>query len=258
MVTPYSVFMAKGFSIAEFTSDVLKRSGGISASNLYSFSIASPTNQDGYNLNKHFARNLDVSTGLEKDKLVNRQLNMLCNEIQIPGVTMSAADYKMGKKGIIQKLASAKVYNELDVSFYCDADSLPFKFFRCWQDYIIAPIEAPAEFYSAKHTMYDGYHHEVYAQRYYDQYTCDIIINKLEKYGVPEVPKGKEKIDHNLGFRVKLAKAYPYTVSSIPYSAGPANLVKVTVGFYYEYSHFVAELQPKKTYNDVQNDIRNS
>ena len=235
----------KGFSIAEFTSDVLKRSGGISASNLYSFSITSPTKQEGYSLNKHFARNLDVSTGLEKDNLVNRQLNMLCNEIQIPGVTMSAADYKMGKKGIIQKMASAKVYNELDVSFYCDADSLPFKFFRCWQDYIIAPIEQPKEFYTKKHTM-SQHVHKVYAQRYYDQYTCDITIVKLEKYGVPEVEKGETKIDHNVGFMCDLINAYPYTVSSIPYSAGPANLVKVTVGFYYEYSHLNMGVTPKK------------
>ena len=235
----------KGFSIAEFTSDVLKRSGGISASNLYSFSITSPTKQEGYSLNKHFARNLDVSTGLEKDNLVNRQLNMLCNEIQIPGVTMSAADYKMGKKGIIQKMASAKVYNELDVSFYCDADSLPFKFFRCWQDYIIAPIEQPKEFYTKKHTM-SQHVHKVYAQRYYDQYTCDITIVKLEKYGVPEVEKGETKIDHNVGFMCDLVNAYPYTVSSIPYSAGPANLVKVTVGFYYEYSHLNMGVTPKK------------
>ena len=28
--------------------------------------------------------------------------------------------------------------------------------------------------------------HKAYAQRYYDQYTCDIKIIKLEKYGVPE------------------------------------------------------------------------
>ena len=237
--------MSNGFSIAEFTSEVLKQSGGISASNLYSLQITSPDKQEGYSIDKHFARNLKVSTGIDKNNLVNYQLNMLCNEIQVPGVTMSAADYKMGKKGIIQKMASAKVYNELDVSFYCDADSLPFKFFRCWQDYIIAPIEAPRELYSAEHTM-SNLVHQHYAQRYYDQYTCDIIIVKLEKYGVPDVPKGEKEIDHNVGFMVKLVKAYPYTVSSIPYSAGPANLVKVTVGFYYEYSHLIAELQPKK------------
>ena len=228
----------KGFSIADFTSDVLKRTGGISASNLYSFQITSPTDQKGYTLDKHFTDNLQVSVGIEKNSLVNYQLNMLCNEIQVPGVTMSAADFKMGKKGIIQKMASAKVFNELDVSFYCDANSLPFKFFRAWQDYIIAPIESPKELYSSTHTMATGIHQH-YAQRYYDQYTCDVKILKLEKYGVPDVQRGEEEIDHNVGFMVNLAKAYPYTVSSIPYSAGPANLVKVTVGFYYEYSHLI-------------------
>ena len=140
---------------------------------------------------------------------------------------------------MIQKVASAKVFNELDVSFFCDADSLPFKFFRCWQDYIIAPIEAPANLYGMQHTMSTTVH-KAYAQRYYDQYTCDIKIIKLEKYGVPEPEnEGDKKKDHDIGFIVNLAKAYPYTVSSIPYSAGPANLVKVTVGFYYEYSHLI-------------------
>ena len=231
--------MSNGLSIGDFTSRILKKSGGISASNLYAFKIKSSDYQEGYSLEKHFADNLQVSTGIEKAKLEDYQLNMLCNEIQVPGVTMSAADYKMGKKGIIQKMASAKVYNELDVSFFCDADSLPFKFFRCWQDYIIAPIEAPANLYGMQHTMSTQIH-KAYAQRYYDQYTCDIKIIKLEKYGVPEPEsEGDKKRDHDIGFMVNLAKAYPYTVSSIPYSAGPANLVKVTVGFYYEYSHLI-------------------
>ena len=237
--------MSNSLSIGDFTSRILKKSGGISASNLYAFKIKSSDYQEGYSLEKHFADNLQVSTGIEKAKLEDYQLNMLCNEIQIPGVTMSAADYKMGKKGIIQKMASAKVYNELDVSFFCDADSLPFKFFRCWQDYIIAPIEQPKEFYTKRHTM-SQHVHKVYAQRYYDQYTCDITIVKLEKYGVPEVEKGETKIDHNVGFMCDLVNAYPYTVSSIPYSAGPANLVKVTVGFYYEYSHLNMGVTPKK------------
>ena len=78
-----------------------------------------------------------------------------------------------------------------------------------------------------------------YAQRYYDHYTCDIQIRKLEKYGVGDLDKDEERDDYRVAFAVNLIKAYPYTVSSIPYSAGPANLVKVTVGFYYEYSHLL-------------------
>ena len=246
MVTPYSIFMAKGLTFEEFKTSILKRSGGISASNLYQFAIKSPDKPgpgEGYSLAKHFLENLNTGTtavGVETANLVNYQLNMLCNEIQIPGVTMSASDVKMPQKGMIQKVATAKVYNELDVSFYCDADSLPFKFFRCWQDYIIGAIEAPREMYSKAHTMTTN-RQKAYAQRYYDHYTCDIVIQKLEKVGHEKLlnPQTQKREDVRAAFSVQLAKAYPYTVSSIPYSTGPANIVKVTVGFYYEYSHLI-------------------
>ncbi len=244
MVTPYPIFMAKGLTISEFQQSVIARSGGISASNLYQFMIKSPEKPgpgEGYSLAKHFLENLNTGTtseGLEMSTMVNYHLNMLCNEIQIPGVTMSASDVKMPQKGMIQKVATAKVFNELDVSFYCDADSLPFKFFRCWQDYIIGAIEAPREMYSKSHTMTIN-RQKAYAQRYYDHYTCDIQIRKLEKYNVKDLNKDGKRDDYRVAFAVNLIKAYPYTVSSIPYSAGPANLVKVTVGFYYEYSHLI-------------------
>ena len=238
--------MAKGLTIEQFKQNVIKRSGGISSSNLYQFLIANPESPavgTGYSLQSHFNDNLNTGKsgeGLSKDDMVNYQLSMLCNEIQIPGVTMSASDVKMPQKGMIQKVASAKVFNELDVSFFCDADSLPFKFFRCWQDYIIGAIEAPREMYSKAHTMTTN-RQKAYAQRYYDHYTCDIVIQKLEKVGHEKLlnPQTQKREDVRAAFSVQLAKAYPYTVSSIPYSTGPANIVKVTVGFYYEYSHLI-------------------
>ena len=121
---------------------VIKRSGGISSSNLYQFLIANPETPavgTGYSLQSHFNDNLNTGKsgeGLSKDDMVNYQLNMLCNEIQIPGVTMSASDVKMPQKGIIHKVASAKVFNELDVSFFMDADSRALQLFRAWQDFI--------------------------------------------------------------------------------------------------------------------------
>ena len=244
MVTPYPIFMSKALTIEQFKTDVIKRSGGISTSNLYQFLIANPEKPgpgQGYSLATHFNDNLNTGEsgeGLKASDMVNYQLNMLCNEIQIPGVTMSASDVKMPQKGMIQKVASAKVFNELDVSFYCDADSLPFKYFRCWQDYIIGALETPREMYSRSHQLTTK-RQTAYAQRYYDHYTCDIQIRKLEKYGVGDLDKDEERDDYRVAFAVNLIKAYPYTVSSIPYSAGPANLVKVTVGFYYEYSHLI-------------------
>ena len=230
MVTPYLIFMPRAIGIQEFKERILTRSGGISSSNLYQFSIdAGEGGMRQYLADNNFT---GTDTG---DDIVN--LNLLCNEIQLPGVTYSSHDLTQPKKGITQKMATSKVFNELDVSFYCDAESMPLVFFRSWQDYIMGGLENPQLAYSEENSL-GKYAHRAYAQRYYNSYTCDIIIHKLEKYGI-DTPDEGEKKDYKVGFHARLAKAYPYTVSSIPYSAGAAQLVKVTVGFYYEYSHLI-------------------
>ena len=228
--------MPRAIGIQEFKERILTRSGGISASNLYQFSIdAGEGGMRQYLADNNFT---GTDTG---DDIVN--LNLLCNEIQLPGVTYSSHDLTQPKKGITQKMATSKVFNELDVSFYCDAESMPLIFFRSWQDYIMGGLENPQFAYSESNTL-SKYEHQVYAQRYYHSYTCDILIHKLEKYGIDKFDfdsyddLGRKK-DYKVGFHARLAKAYPYTVSSIPYSAGAAQLVKVTVGFYYEYSHLI-------------------
>ena len=228
--------MPRAIGIQEFKERILTRSGGISSSNLYQFSIdAGEGGMREYLANNNFT---GTDTG---DDIVN--LNLLCNEIQLPGVTYSSHDLTQPKKGITQKMATSKVFNELDVSFYCDAESMPLIFFRSWQDYIMGGLENPQFAYSESNTL-AKYAHRAYAQRYYNDYTCDILIHKLEKYGIDKFDfdsyddLGKKK-DYKVGFNARLAKAYPYTVSSIPYSAGAAQLVKVTVGFYYEYSHLI-------------------
>ena len=62
------------------------------------------------------------------------------------------------------------------------------------------------------------------------------IIDSYENYNA----KGDD--DYKTTWEARLVKAYPYTVASIPYSAGPAQLVKVTVGFYYEYSNLITSV----------------
>ena len=217
--------------ILEFKEKILKKSGGISSSNLYEFDI-----QWGGILRSYLENNVLYSFGAKTLKDV--ELNMLCNEIQIPGVTMSSTDVKQVHKGITQKMTTQKVFNELDVSFYCDADSIPLKIFRGWQDFIVGAVETPKGQYGKDHNLTQS-RHEIYCQRYYDDYTCDLRIKKLEKYGAPHFTPTVTGQDAKLGeaFTMRLANAYPYTVSSVPYSAAEAQIVKVTVGLYYEYSH---------------------
>ncbi len=215
------------------------KSGGVSSSNLYQFSF-----QPSAKLKKFFEDNIGDEFLKLTDNGDGMNLQLLCNEIQLPGVTYSAFDIKSVHKGITQKMATAKVYNELDVSFFLDGTSLPLRFFRAWQDFTSNTVaEAPEFFYD------DQEYRRASAFNYYEDYACDMFIHKLEKFEGAADPGSdergnKKKPDYLNPWNARLVKAYPYTVASIPYSSAPAQLVKATVGFYYEYSHLIEGPQP--------------
>ena len=225
------------------------KSGGISASNLYEFEIQPPVNFDKpkntISLSEFFKTNVTDSflDMVGSGNALNLQL--LCNEIQLPGVTYSAFDIKSVHKGITQKHATAKVYNELDVSFFMDGTSMPLRFFRAWQDYIQNGVHGATSQYYLNDIPYK----RAFASNYYEDYACDMILTKLEKF---ETFKEKDDTPRTLdlepkyrnAWQARLVKAYPYTVASIPYSSGAAQLVKVTVGFYYEYSDLKVDTRP--------------
>ena len=225
--------MASARGVQNFM-QAIGKSGGISASNLYQFSFAKKPK-----LAKFFEDNLGQDFLKLTDNGDELNLQLLCNEIQLPGVTYSAFDVKSVHKGITQKMATAKVYNELDLSFFMDGTSLPLKFFRAWQDFTQNGSASNPEFF------YDDQPYKrAFASNYYEDYACDMFISKLEKFkGSAEETRDEngniKKEDYYNPWNARLVHAYPYTVASIPYSAGAAQLVKVTVGFYYEYSHLM-------------------
>ena len=225
--------MASARGVQNFM-QAIGKSGGISASNLYQFSFAKKPK-----LAKFFEDNLGDDFLKLTDNGDELNLQLLCNEIQLPGVTYSAFDVKSVHKGITQKMATAKVYNELDLSFFMDGTSLPLKFFRAWQDFTHNGSAGNPEFF------YDDQPYKrAFASNYYEDYACDMFIHKLEKFkGAAEEERDEDgnikKNDYYNPWNARLVHAYPYTVASIPYSAGAAQLVKVTVGFYYEYSHLM-------------------
>ena len=163
--------MASARGLQNFMQAVGK-SGGISASNLYQFSFQ-PTDA----LKKFFDNNVFEEFLKLTDNGDTMNLQLLCNEIQLPGVTYSAFDVKSVHKGITQKHATAKVYNELDVSFFMDGTSLPLRFFRAWQDFTQNGVAGNPEFF------YDDQPYKrALASNYYEDYACDMFISKLQKY----------------------------------------------------------------------------
>ena len=158
-----------------------------------------------------------------------RFLNYLNNEIQIPGITFQNSEVRQFQKGIPVKIASSKIYNEMDMTFICDVSSLPYRFFRAWIDFV-GNVEPDGErFYSPNNVRAYG----ISALRFYDEYVCDFTIKKLEKF------KNSETLN------ITLAKAWPYSVASIPMSHASQNgLVKLSVSMYYEYAKPVYKKVP--------------
>ncbi len=170
---------------------------------------------------------LDLKQGEGSNNLTD--INMLANEVQIPGVSMTSQDIRSLYKGVNMKPAMAKVFNEMDMSFILDVDSMPLRFFKGWQDFILGTSEAKE---NKERTL-------GIVQKFYNDYTMDVKIHKIEKQG----PTGAG-LYH--AFTIGLVKAYPYMVSSIPYSGGSAQVVKLSVGMYYEHAYFedVGKLTP--------------
>tara|TARA_B100001029_G_scaffold633_1_gene493 strand:- start:22331 stop:23080 length:750 start_codon:yes stop_codon:yes gene_type:complete len=236
------------FGIESYMAKILDK--GVSTSNLYEFEILASVEMKRFmEANAKKKGNGDLYPKFTGDKIgqAQQRMNLLCQDIQIPGSTFNSVDVKMPKKGLTQKMAAAKLYNELDVTFICDLGSTPISFFKMWQDMTIGiqPGQASPEPIYSKDSRYTTLPHMAYAQRYYDDYTADVVINKLEKYGVTKPPKAQEgeeatpREDYHVPFKVRLVNAYPYSFSTVAYSAGPAQAVKCTVAFYYEYQQFM-------------------
>ena len=223
---------------------------GISASNLFEFAIQPTQVMQEFWADNGKAYPWYGNTGNQIDAGIYR-MNLLCQDIQIPGTSFNVMDLKMPKKGLTQKMATARMYNELDVSFICDLNSSPISFFKLWQDMIIGiqptKMKQNPGLYNPD-TYADKQEHLAYAQRYYNDYTCDLTITKLEKFGVekkttPGVdgadPVSERPEEYNKSFKVRLGRAYPYSFNTVPYSAGAAETVKCNVAFHYEYQQFV-------------------
>ena len=223
---------------------------GISASNLFEFAIQPTQVMQEFWADNGRAYPWYGNTGNQIDAGIYR-MNLLCQDIQIPGTSFNVMDLNMPKKGLTQKMATARMYNELDVSFICDLNSSPISFFKLWQDMIIGiqptKMKQNPGLYNPD-TYADKQEHLAYAQRYYNDYTCDLTITKLEKFGVekkttPGVdgadPVSERPEEYNKSFKVRLGRAYPYSFNTVPYSACAAETVNFNVEFHYEYQQFV-------------------
>ena len=144
---------------------------------------------------------------------LSQRSGILCSDASLPTTTYATAEVKDNFMGIPQQFAHTSIYTDIDFSFYIDQDYTLLKIFEGWMEYISSGAD------TATNQQRVAFYRRM---RYPDTYKCsNLYINKFEN-------------NFKRTMRYQFVNAFPKSMSSVPVSYGPADILKVTVSFNYD------------------------
>ena len=180
---------------------LLSRRGGIARGNRFGVQIAHPLR--GQNLMIDTVRKQphknDVDTSFIQD---GRDTWILCSAATLPGKRISTTEATHNHN--LSKKPYSMATDEVSTTFLLTSDYYMKKYFDLWQELIINST---------------GNH---YKASYKDDYTTDVEIHALNNE------------NENIGYGIKLEKAYPIQLSQVEFSEGAEGLMEITVTWEYD------------------------
>ena len=169
---------------------------------------------------------------------INENVGLMCNEANLPTSSFAVAEVKDNYHGINQQYAHTRLYTDTDFTFYVDKKYNMIKFFEGWMDYVSGdnnnqiPEEDNRYFRRFNYPLgKDGYKSD------------NMTITKFERD-----PAWKR---YTL-LTYKFWNIFPKSMTSMPVTYGPADLLKVTVTFAYD--RYIV----KKSYRNSDNALNDS
>ena len=153
------------------------------------------------------------------------KLSYLADEVNIPGYSVSTGDFEGHAPGMNQKYAHTKTFRDFTITFLMDQDHLPFKMLHKWAEFIF-PYQKLGE---------DVRSRDFVLTEYYNNYTCNMVIDKTEL--VPSEKQRKDKLPAKS--TMYLYNVYPYLINDITVSNGPNQPLKFQASFFFEYSKLI-------------------
>lgn len=193
---------------------------GMAKSNLYAIYFGGETVIQ--ELQKDFG-GLTAKAGDRISKVGERVL-LMCDEVSLPGIQSSTGSVVRHPGANPIYYPTNPIYNDLQLSFMCDAEMKALEFLVKWREKIYKKVGTDSTQSS-------------YQVNYPNEYQCKMIIEKSERNKSSEI--GETPV------RYTLNGAWPYSLDSIPLSYGSSQLVKVTANFYYR--NWSAEFAGLKT-----------
>lgn len=231
---------------------------GLSSSNKYQIGFLLPVSDNGNELLSDYLKRIGINNISQQDPFQYERnervqnggvLSYLADEVNIPGYSIATGEFKGFRPGINARYPHTRNPNECTIAFLQDMKHTPLRFIRSWSDYIfgfnnteIDKFKQPLPQDQGSGTSAISTSDVPYAlMNYYDDYVCDIIIDKLEPNvnTVTKLRSGANGVGsfgtHNVVTRTILRKAYPYLSNDFTVSNAPNQPVRVGVTFFYEY-----------------------
>ena len=144
---------------------------------------------------------------------LSQRSGILCSDASLPTTAYATGDIRDNFMGVPQQFAHTRIYTDIDFSLYIDQDYTLLKIFEGWMEYISSGAD------TATNQQRVAFYRRM---RYPDTYKCsNLYINKFEK-------------NFKRTMRYQFVNAFPKSMSSVPVSYGPADILKVTVSFNYD------------------------
>ncbi len=153
-------------------------------------------------------------------RFVNR-LGYLCSEASLPTTSYATAEVKDNFMGVTQEFAHTRLYTDIDLTFYVDAEYNVLRFFEGWMDYIAGgnkPKEEPAA-----SSYPSGLSGSIYRRFNYPKF---YKMNTMKIY--------KFERDYKKQLEYTFINAFPKSLSTVAVSYGPADILKATVTFNFD------------------------
>ena len=185
------------------------------------------------NLTNHFNKSYQGDFG-DLSRFKDR-LGYLCSEASLPSSSYATSEVKDNFMGITQEFAHTRIYTDLDLTFYVDAEYKVMRFFEGWMDYISGG-GAVAAASSPSRNVYRRFN-----------YPNDYKLSTLNLY--------KFERDYRYSLNYNFINAFPKSVSSLPVSYGSAEILKITVTF--NYDRYIVKKDVFYSDNDLNDAVSN-
>lgn len=164
----------------------------------------------------------------------NNTAGLLCYNAVLPGSSVATATIEGNFTGVQQQYAHTKIFNNINLSFYCDSQYQVLRFFESWMAYITGGNGIPNNSASAN-PKNPGYFYRMRYPRGTTGYKCDSMrIYKFDR-------------DYKAAVAYSFVGLFPVSITSTPIGYESQNsILRISIDFNYERHYMTAAADSTK------------